>query len=122
MRLIERAGNKAILIEGGRYPQENGGDAGCRRDRRRGDDALSVSCRVATVGKVVTPARGKPMYLAATTGISDTDRVCGMVKNAVYGVIAAKADGIESPTVGIANVDGARQAERALLKIKRRRI
>ena len=53
------------------------------------------------------------MYLAATTGISDTDRVCGMVKNAVYGVIAAKADGIESPTVGIANVDGARQAERA---------
>lgn len=73
---------------------------------------------VSTVGKVVTPGKGKAMYLATTTGTSDTDRVAGMVKNAVYGIIAAKADGKEAPTVGIANIDGARQVERALLKLK----
>ena len=64
---------------------------------------------VSTVGKVITPGMGKPMYLATTTGTSDTDRISGMVKNAIYGIIAAKADGIENPTVGIANIDGARQ-------------
>ncbi len=73
---------------------------------------------VSTVGKVITPGIGKPMYLATTTGTSDTDRVCGMVKNAIYGIIAAKADGIEHPTVGIANIDGARQTEKALLRLK----
>lgn len=73
---------------------------------------------VSTVGKVITPGMGKPMYLATTTGTSDTDRIAGMVKNAVYGIIAAKADGIANPTVGIANIDGARQTEKALLKLK----
>ena len=73
---------------------------------------------VSTVGKVITPGLGKPMYLATTTGTSDTDRIAGMVKNAIYGIIAAKADGIENPTVGIANIDGARQTEKALLKLK----
>lgn len=117
MHLIERAGNKAILIEGGdvHRKMEEMLDAG------EIDGAVTMHypfpVGVATVGKAVTPGKGKSMYLAATTGISDTDRVCGMVKNAVYGIIAAKADGIESPTVGIANIDGARQAERALLKL-----
>ena len=73
---------------------------------------------VSSVGKVITPGLGKPMYLATTTGTSDTDRIAGMVKNAIYGIIAAKADGIENPTVGIANIDGARQTEKALLKLK----
>lgn len=72
---------------------------------------------VSTVGKVVTPANGKCMYIAATTGTSDTDRVCAMIKNAIYGIIAAKADGIEEPAVGIANVDGARQCEKALQRL-----
>ena len=76
---------------------------------------------VSTVGKVITPGIGKPMYLATTTGTSDTDRIAGMVKNAIYGIIAAKADGIENPTVGIANIDGARQTEKALLKLKEQR-
>ncbi|OPZ64548.1 MAG: Glycine/sarcosine/betaine reductase complex component C subunit alpha [Firmicutes bacterium ADurb.Bin506] len=40
-----------------------------------------------------------------------------MVRNAVYGIAAAKACGIERPTVGILNVDGARQVERALRRI-----
>ena len=73
---------------------------------------------VSTVGKVVTPAKGRNMYLATTTGTSDTDRVGAMIRNAVYGIIAAKADGVKNPTVGIANIDGARQCEKALLKLK----
>lgn len=69
---------------------------------------------VSTVGRVTTPARGKEMLIATTTGTSSTHRVEAMVKNAIYGIIAAKACGIEKPTVGILNVDGARQVERAL--------
>lgn len=69
---------------------------------------------VATVGKVITPARGKVMYIATTTGTSDTNRIQAMVKNAVYGIATAKADGIKDPTVGILNVEGARQVERYL--------
>jgi len=69
---------------------------------------------VSTVGRVITPARGKEMIIATTTGISSIHRVEGMVKNAIYGIITAKACGIENPTVGILNVDGARQVERAL--------
>lgn len=37
-----------------------------------------------------------------------------MFKNAVYGIITAKACGIEEPTVGILNIDSARTVERAL--------
>lgn len=73
---------------------------------------------VSTVGKVITPANGKHMYLATTTGTADTDRVVAMVKNAIYGIIAAKADGVKNPTVGIANIDGARQCEKALKKLQ----
>ncbi|MGO5052488.1 glycine/sarcosine/betaine reductase complex component C subunit alpha [Lachnospiraceae bacterium LCP25S3_G4] len=72
---------------------------------------------VSTVGRVVTPAKGKEMFLATTTGTSSADRIEGMIKNAVYGVIAAKACGIAKPTVGILNVDGARQCEMALKEL-----
>ena len=40
-----------------------------------------------------------------------------MIKNAVYGVIAAKACGVKEPTVGILNVDGARQTETVLKQL-----
>ena len=73
---------------------------------------------VSTVGRVITPGFGKELILATTTGTSSTHRVEGMVKNALYGVITAKALGIENPTVGILNVDGARQVERALKELK----
>lgn len=73
---------------------------------------------VSTVGRVVTPGKGKEMFLATTTGTSSTHRVEGMVKNAVYGIITAKAMGIEKPKVGILNVDGARQVERALKELQ----
>jgi len=72
---------------------------------------------VSTVGRVVTPGKGREMIIATTTGTSSVNRVEGMVKNAVYGIIAAKACGIESPTLGILNVDGARQVERILKEI-----
>lgn len=73
---------------------------------------------VSTVGKAVTPAKGREMYVATTTGTSSADRIEGMIKNAIYGIIAAKACGKHNPTVGILNVDGARQAEIALKQLK----
>ncbi|MEA4882403.1 MAG: glycine/sarcosine/betaine reductase complex component C subunit beta [Clostridia bacterium] len=72
---------------------------------------------VSTVGRVVTPGRGREMFIATTTGTSGTDRVENMIKNAVYGVAAAKACGVAEPTVGILNVDGARQVERGLRRL-----
>ncbi|ABW18507.1 glycine/sarcosine/betaine reductase complex component C subunit alpha [Alkaliphilus oremlandii] len=72
---------------------------------------------VSTVGKVITPAKGQEMFLATTTGTSSPHRAEAMVKNALYGIIAAKSTGIENPTVGILNVDGARQVERALKEL-----
>lgn len=73
---------------------------------------------VSTVGKVVTPGKGKEMFLATTTGTSSAHRVEGMAKNAIYGIITAKAMGIKNPTVGLLNVDGVRQVERALNELK----
>ena len=73
---------------------------------------------VSTVGRVITPAKGKQMFVANTTGTSSTDRIEGMIKNTICGIITAKACGIAEPTVGILNVDGARQAEMALNKLK----
>lgn len=69
---------------------------------------------VSTVGKVITPGKGKEMYLATTTGTSAPERTEAMVRNAIHGVIAAKASGVKKPKVGIVNVDGARQVEKAL--------
>lgn len=73
---------------------------------------------VSTVGRVVTPGKGKEMFIATTTGTSSAHRVEGMVKNALYGIITAKAMGIKKPTVGLLNVDGVRQVERALNELK----
>jgi len=69
---------------------------------------------VATVGRIQTPALGREMFLATTTGTSATDRTEAMVRNAIAGIIAAKTCGITEPTVGIANVMGGRQCERIL--------
>lgn len=73
---------------------------------------------VSTVGRVVTPGRGKEMFIATTTGTSATDRVEAMVRNAIYGISTAKACGISKPTVGILNLDGARQVEKILINLK----
>ena len=118
MELAEAKGLKAVLIQGEDIHKQ----MGVMLDSGEIDAAVTMHypfpIGVSTVGKVITPGIGKPMYIATTTGTSDTDRVCGMVKNAIYGIIAAKADGVEHPTVGIANIDGARQTEKALLKLK----
>ena len=73
---------------------------------------------VSTVGRVITPAYGKEMFIANTTGTSSTDRVEGMVINAISGIIVAKATGIADPTVGILNVEGAKAVEKALNELK----
>lgn len=72
---------------------------------------------VSTVGRVVTPGKGKEMLIATTTGTSSPHRVEAMVKNGISGIITAKTMGIENPTVGILNVDGARQVERAFKEL-----
>lgn len=74
---------------------------------------------VSTVGRVITPATGKQMYISTTTGTSSVNRIEAMVKNAIYGIITAKSSGIKDPTVGILNIDGARQTETALQKLKK---
>ena len=73
---------------------------------------------VSTVGRVITPAKGREMFIANTTGTSSSDRIEGMIRNAISGIITAKACGIANPTVGILNVDGARQTEMALNTLK----
>ena len=73
---------------------------------------------VATIGRVVTPAKGREMLIASTTGTTATDRVEAMVKNAICGVAAAKSIGIKEPRVGVLNVDGSASALRMLSKLK----
>lgn len=72
---------------------------------------------VSTVGRVVTPSYGKDMFIATTTGTSATNRTEAMFKNAIYGLIVAKAMGVKNPTLGILNVDNARTVERALREL-----
>ncbi|MDR3230467.1 MAG: glycine reductase [Synergistaceae bacterium] len=69
---------------------------------------------VTTIGRVMTPARGRAMILASTTGTSATTRGEAMLRNAVYGIATAKSLGIAEPTVGILNVDTAQPVFRAL--------
>ena len=66
---------------------------------------------VSTVGRVVTPAKGKEMFIANTTVTSSAASIQGM--------ITAMACGLEHPTLGILNVDGARQTEIALKELKK---
>ncbi|PID28282.1 MAG: glycine reductase [Candidatus Cloacimonadota bacterium] len=73
---------------------------------------------VSTVGRLITPGRGKEMILATTTGTSDTERVAGMVKNAIYGVAVAKSLGNKNPKIGILNIDGANPTGRKLKELK----
>ena len=69
---------------------------------------------VSTVGRAITPGRGKNMYIANTTGTSDTTRTAALIKNTIQGIAVAKACGNPNPTVGVLNIDGARALERAL--------
>lgn len=72
---------------------------------------------VATVGKVITPGRGKEMILSTTTGTADANRYKAMLLNVIGGIAVAKANGIENPTVGLLNIDGIALIEKALNKL-----
>ncbi len=116
--LAERKGFKAIVIEGEDAHRKMEGMLGSGEIQAAVTMHYPFPIGVSTVGRVMTPARGKELYLATTTGASSANRVEGMVRNAIYGIIAAKASGVSKPTVGIANIDGARQTEKALLALK----
>ena len=73
---------------------------------------------VSTIGRVITPGRGKSMYVANTTGTSDTVRGAALLKNTIQGIAVAKACGNPKPTVGILNLDGANTLERVLAGLK----
>ena len=72
---------------------------------------------VTTIGRVLTPAQGKPLLIASCTGMSAPSRAEAMLRNAVYGIAVAKALGIGKPTVGILNLDGAVSVQRALVRL-----
>lgn len=72
---------------------------------------------VATVGKVITPSRGRQMILSTTTGTSDANRYKAMLLNVISGIALAKANGIENPTVGLLNIDGIALIEKALNRL-----
>ncbi len=72
---------------------------------------------VATIGRVVTPGRGKPMFIASCTGTTASQRGEALLRNAVYGIATAKACGIYNPTVAFLNADGAGPVLRALNKL-----
>lgn len=73
---------------------------------------------VTTIGRVFTPAFGRDMIIASTTGTSAINRVEAMIRNAVYGIAVSKSLGKKNPTVGILNVEGAQMAYKALCKLK----
>jgi len=73
---------------------------------------------VTTIGRVVTPGKGRPMFLASSTGASAAERLEAMVRNAIYGKAVAMASGNQDPSVGILNVEGAQLVFRALKRLK----
>ena len=72
----------------------------------------------ATVGHMKAPGSGRDIFIASTTGITDTDRVEALIRNAVAGIAAAKAWGIGAPSVGLLNLEGARAALAGLKRLK----
>jgi len=73
---------------------------------------------VTTIGRVMTPGRGRDMLIASSTGSSATLRVEAMLKNAIFGIAVGKALGKTEPCVGILNVEGAQTVFRALTQLK----
>jgi len=71
----------------------------------------------ATVGKTPTPGMGREMFIATTTGTAATDRIEAMIRNGINGIVTAKAMGIHKPSIGILNLDGARQVEKAFKEL-----
>lgn len=72
---------------------------------------------VTTIGRVFTPARGRPMLIASCTGTSAVNRLEAMLRNAVLGVAVAKALGQDTPRVGVLNLEGGATVLRALRRM-----
>ena len=79
---------------------------------------FSFPIGVATVGRIVTPSRGEPMFIASCTGTTASSRGEALLRNAIYGVATAKACGILKPTVAFLNLEGASSALRSLVKLR----
>lgn len=75
---------------------------------------------VTTIGRVLTPSRGRPLLIASSTGMSASSRTEAMFRNAIYGIAVAKALGMEKPTVGVLNLDGAALVQRGLVRLMER--
>ncbi|WP_281681286.1 glycine/sarcosine/betaine reductase complex component C subunit alpha [Synergistes jonesii] len=73
---------------------------------------------VTTIGKIFTPGRGKPCFVASSTGTASPLRTEAMLRNAIYGIAVAKSAGVPDPKVGVLNLDGAQTVLRALQKLK----
>ncbi len=73
---------------------------------------------VTTIGRVLTPGRGRSLLLASTTGTSSAQPLEALVLNAIYGRAVAKALGQADPSLAILNINGANPALRALTKLK----
>lgn len=72
---------------------------------------------VATVGHFKTPGNNRDLFISTTTGASSTSRIEALVNNAVCGVVAAKAWGIDNPEVGFLNLDGAQTARKIFARM-----
>ncbi|MDH7480184.1 MAG: glycine/sarcosine/betaine reductase complex component C subunit alpha, partial [Syntrophomonadaceae bacterium] len=72
---------------------------------------------LATVGRVITPGRGREMFIATTTGTTHQERIKSMLLNAVGGIGVARACGLKKPSLGIVNVEGAAVAKRELMAL-----
>ncbi|MDR2893378.1 MAG: glycine reductase [Deltaproteobacteria bacterium] len=73
---------------------------------------------VATIGRILTPGRGRPMFVASCTGSSASARGEALLRNAIYGIATARACGIANPSVAFLNIDGAGPVLRALTQMK----
>jgi len=73
---------------------------------------------VTTIGRVMTPGYGRPMFIASCTGSSAAERSEALLRNAVYGIATAKACGIAKPKVAFLNIDRGGSALRALSRLQ----
>lgn len=73
---------------------------------------------VTTVGRIMTPGHGRPMFIASSTGTTAASRTESLLRNAIYGIAAAKASGIREPEVAFLNLDGAGVALRSLKRLQ----
>lgn len=73
---------------------------------------------VTTIGRVMTPGRGRDMLIASSTGSSASLRTEAMLRNAILGIAVGKALGKAEPRVGILNVEGAQTVFRAMTQLQ----